>query len=49
MSKDKKTLEDALKLLRDLAEFQTIAPIIRDKKEFDETMKKVWTFLNKNE
>jgi len=49
MNSDKKTLNEALKLLRDLAEFQNGAPLIRDEKEYNETMEKVWTFLYENE
>ena len=39
--------EEAIKLLRDLAELQNDAPLERDRQEWEETMKQVYDFLNK--
>ncbi len=40
---------DALKILRDLAEFQNGAPLVRYEKEYNKTMAEVWDFLEANE
>lgn len=40
---------ECLELLRDLAELQNGPPLIRYEKEWNETMEKVWEFLNKHQ
>jgi hypothetical protein len=40
---------EALRVLRDLAEHQNGAPLIRHEKEYNETMHEVWDFLEANE
>ena len=40
---------EALRVMRDLAEHQNGAPGIRHEKEYNETMHEVWDFLEANE
>ena len=40
---------DSMKLLRDLAELQNGAPLIKFEKDFNTTMDSVWNFLDENE
>ena len=40
---------EALKTLRDLAEHQNGAPLIRHEEEYNKTMTEVWDFLEANE
>ena len=41
--------DEALNLIRDLAEHQNGAPLIRHEEEYNKTMTKVWDFLEANE
>lgn len=41
--------DEALKLMRDLAEHQNGAPLIRYEEEYNKTMTEVWSFLEANE
>jgi hypothetical protein len=41
--------DEALKLMRDLAEHQNGAPLIRHEEEYNNTMTEVWDFLEANE
>jgi len=40
---------EALRLLRDLAEHQNGAPLISNQEEYNKTMTEVWDFLEANE
>ena len=42
-------LDEALRLLRDLAEHQNGPPLLRHEEEYNKTMAKVWKFLKKHE
>ena len=44
-----KELIEATRLLRDLAEHQNGAPLIRHEKEYNKTMHEVWDFLEQQE
>ena len=39
-------LKEAIRLLRDLAELQNGAPLVRYEKEWNKTMVEVWDFIN---
>lgn len=40
---------EALRILRDLAELQNGAPLIKHEEDYNKTMKEVWDFLEANE
>lgn len=41
--------KQALKLLRDLADLQNGPPLVKEEKEYNETIDKVYEFLNQHE